>query len=78
MIMRKLKLLTTALVLLAISAPAFAATRNPNRAADAYARGAYEGNSTFPTPPQGTWRGNYDPSYGVPYPGRPYGAPDGW
>jgi hypothetical protein len=81
-------------VLLALTGPSLAAKRIHNSAADAYARdlgadrsGAYyygpvRGGNSYAASPGAQGFGGPGYSYGtqqnLPYPDRPYGAPDGW
>ena len=76
-------------ILLALAGPTLAASRNQN-AADAYGSrsGAYnygpvtaEGrnaNAQALTPAQQQYQPQYNRGQNLPYPDRPYGAPDSW
>jgi hypothetical protein len=85
-------LLTTAGLLLAIVEPGFAASRR-HRPADAYASSAVTHERAIPQPSDqlfgwsssgtrfpatGTAAEPLGPGRNLPYPDRPYGAPDGW
>jgi len=92
--MRKLQIFATAAALLVVaSAPSLAASRN-HRAVDAYASGAVTTDRSGPYHygPQGAPQAaqnaqdrtpfveapSYNRGQNLPYPDRPYGAPDSW
>ena len=89
--MRKIHILATATaVLVAATAPSLAASRT-HRAVDAYASGAatqdpsgayfYDPQTrAYPSGQPSTDDGKTHSNYGrnLPYPDRPYGAPDSW
>ena len=83
--MRKIHILATAAALLvAASAPSFAASRT-HRALDAYASGAYyygprnaQGRAVDNVQERAFVQPQYNRGQNLPYADRPYGDPDSW